>query len=425
MKKIIIILLIGLLIIPNNILAAGSVKPSVSNLNIETGKTVSFNITASNSAGQIVVSSSNISIATVDVGTTWVDNNTVKVNVKGIKEGTTTIKVVLHDVSTYDEEVLTNTYSINVTVKDKEVVNLSSNNNLESLTVEGYEVNKESDNIYTLNVSNEVDQINIIALAEDSKASVYGAGSKALVEGDMIFDIVIKAENGDRKTYTLKVNRESMPSLGDLITLLQTDETNINIKLGDSDVLSTEIIDSIKSSKKIVNLDYYNNENKIIYSWQLDGNKIDKTDSFNFKLNLSSTIPSEIDQAANYAKGIYLDFEHTGELPVGTKIKVYVGNHYINDEIINLYYFNEETNKLEIKETNLKVLNGYVETEIEHCSSYFLTKSNIGNVIESSNNDMVPISYLYNTILIAGILIIAGIIIYIAVAKIYPKYRKF
>ena len=85
----------------------------------------------------------------------------------------------------------------------------SKNNNLSSLGVDGYNLNetfnKESIE-YTVTVPSDVEKINITGSVEDSKASVTGLGEKEVSEGENKFDIVVTAENGSQKTYTLKVN---------------------------------------------------------------------------------------------------------------------------------------------------------------------------------------------------------------------------
>jgi hypothetical protein len=60
---------------------------------------------------------------------------------------------------------------------------------------------------YTVTVRNSVDSITLNAEANSLKASVRGAGAKTLVEGENIFTLQIKAENGDTKTATITVTR--------------------------------------------------------------------------------------------------------------------------------------------------------------------------------------------------------------------------
>jgi len=62
---------------------------------------------------------------------------------------------------------------------------------------------------YTVSVPYSVSSFTITATAADANATVAGAGVKTLNVGDNVFDIVVTAENGSTKTYTLYVTREA------------------------------------------------------------------------------------------------------------------------------------------------------------------------------------------------------------------------
>lgn len=89
-------------------------------------------------------------------------------------------------------------------------------NTLSSLTVSSgtlspmFSSNKTS---YTLNLTSEVESLEINAKATDSKAKVSGTGKKALKFGTQAFDITVTAENGSKKTYVINVNVEEKPTV--------------------------------------------------------------------------------------------------------------------------------------------------------------------------------------------------------------------
>ena len=65
------------------------------------------------------------------------------------------------------------------------------------------------------------------------------------------------------------------------------------------------------------------------------------------------------------------------------KVKTIVSSqdiHLENESTVNIYHYNIDNKKLEFIKDNLKVTDGYIEFEIEHCSEYFVTMSTIGNV---------------------------------------------
>ena len=85
----------------------------------------------------------------------------------------------------------------------------SNVNTLKSLSVEGQTISPSFDKDkldYTLTVSSKVKKIKINAEATENKATVSGTGEKELKEGENNFAIIVKAENGEEKTYNLKVN---------------------------------------------------------------------------------------------------------------------------------------------------------------------------------------------------------------------------
>ena len=94
-------------------------------------------------------------------------------------------------------------------VTDK--TNLSSNNYLSSLIVEGYELtpefNKDTTE-YTLNLASDISSISIGATAEDNNATIIGTGNQEVSEGINTIEITVTAENGNKKTYVIKANVE-------------------------------------------------------------------------------------------------------------------------------------------------------------------------------------------------------------------------
>lgn len=61
---------------------------------------------------------------------------------------------------------------------------------------------------YAVTVPNSVSSITIGATAADSKATVSGTGAKNLNVGSNKFSVVVKAESGATKTYTVTVTRQ-------------------------------------------------------------------------------------------------------------------------------------------------------------------------------------------------------------------------
>ena len=70
----------------------------------------------------------------------------------------------------------------------------STNNDLKSLSVEGYEISPKFDkdvNEYSVTVPSTVEKINIVAKKADSYSSIEGTGEKTVEEGVNTFEIVV------------------------------------------------------------------------------------------------------------------------------------------------------------------------------------------------------------------------------------------
>ena len=374
MKKILTILLVGMIVLTgfcNNVYAKGSIKPSLSSLTMEEGGSKTFKISASNAAGRVDISTSNSSVATVSVKSKWLDNSSVSVKVTGKAVGTATITVKLSDAATFDEEVLNKTYKITVKVTEPK----SKNNNLSSISVDGYKLVKKSDTSYTLDVGNSVSKITIKASADDSKASVSGTGTKSLKEGKNTFNIVVTAESGAKKTYVITVNRKDGYYLEDLAEALKTSEPTI--KLRDGDKLTSEHLDKIKASGKTVVLNAEDKAGDFTYSWNVDGTKLSTYAETDTGIVFDSEYKEEIGKLSNYADGKYVHFEQSGSSLSGTTVKMNVGDKYTDEHILNVYLYNKDANTLTLVTNGVSILNGNIELNLKEYGDYIITRANI------------------------------------------------
>ncbi len=115
-----------------NTFASGSVSVSKHNIELEKGDSTTFTISGDNVAGLVEIESSDSSVVTVDNDKYFFDTTLgekdVTINVSAKKGGKAKIKVILSDVATFDEEELTGTEIIEVTVNDANGNNLDVKN---------------------------------------------------------------------------------------------------------------------------------------------------------------------------------------------------------------------------------------------------------------------------------------------------------
>ena len=103
-------------------------------------------------------------------------------------------------------------YTINVV----KVYPKSTNNYLSKLEIEGYELEFNKDTLeYSIKVSSDVETLDITAVAEDAGARVNIYGNSDFKEGENTVTVVVTAEDGSERTYTITVDKEAKKEVVD------------------------------------------------------------------------------------------------------------------------------------------------------------------------------------------------------------------
>ncbi len=131
---------------------------------------------------------------------------------KTLNVGNNTFNVVV----TAEDGVTKKTYTINVTREGGDntqtVTNQSNNADLKNLGIRpndfsGFKANKTE---YSVEVPNEVENIEVYAVKGNDKQTITGTGNKTLTEGENTFNVVVTAEDGTtKKIYTINVRRKA------------------------------------------------------------------------------------------------------------------------------------------------------------------------------------------------------------------------
>lgn len=302
--------------------------------------------------------------------------------------------------------------------------NRSKNNNIKELSVEGYDLTKVDNNNYTLSVPNNVTSINIKATAEDSKSKVTGAGSHDINVGENNIEVVVTAENGSQNKITIKVTRKDGYYLEDLDSVLKNNKIDdINITIKSDTKITAQDLEKIKSSGKAVKFNYYNDDKSLVYSWIIDGSKLKNTNDLLTTISNDSDNKKDILRLSNYADGLFVGLKQTSNLPSGTKIKLFVGDKYKDNDLVNVYAYVKNDDKLELVKSKLKVENGYVEFDVTDASDYFVTMSTIPSsdkVVTTTGESSSPILLIIIGIL--SLLVIGLVIAFIVKNKKNKKY---
>ncbi len=376
-----LILLLFVLMMPGKVMAAAGFNVSSTSITMYVGESKTIKITTSDSVGKLNISSSSTGVATVSDGSLFIDtvgaSKSFKITAKSI--GSTTVTVVgSSNYAAYSEEKSLQgmTKTIKVNVVERPVDNRSKNNKLKSISVEGYQLEKVNNNNYTLNVSNSVTSVKIIAVAEDSKASVSGTGVYDLKVGENKITVTVTAENGSKNTIIVKITRKDGYYLEDLDKLLKEGNNNIDIVLKSDSKVTKENINSIKNSGKVVNLNYYDSNKKLIYGFIVDGNALKESVEMLTSVE-NSPSDEKIYEKINYADGVFVRLIN-GEVPNGIKLRVNVSDKYKEGDKVNIYGY--QKNKLTLLGNDISVRNGYVEINLRDGMEYVVTKANLNLV---------------------------------------------
>ena len=215
--------------------SASSGKISISSSStVVVGNTVTVNVTLSSSTAlgawefDINYDSSYLRLTSstaenngtyfVNYGNGSMKSKTYTLKFKALKSGSTNITVGSYDVYDWNESSMSISKSnkrLTLMTQAELEASYSKNNNLKDLTVqvgeEAYEITPEFDQNtleYSVIVPTGTTVVNVSATKADSTASVDGDGEIEVTEGLNTIPIVVTAQNGDEKTYTLTVNVE-------------------------------------------------------------------------------------------------------------------------------------------------------------------------------------------------------------------------
>ncbi len=201
--------------------ATGSVRASVSSSKVTLNNT--FNVTVRVSSDTTIGSwqfnveydSSKVSLQSGDVmvvgyGDGSFSSKSYTYRFKAVGLGSATISITGAKIADYDTVSYMSTSSGGTTVNISEPVNIvySSDNNLSSLGIEDVELNpifNKNTLEYTATLAPGATTVKINAKASNNKARISGIGNIEVEEGENTLPIVVTAENGATKTYTLKL----------------------------------------------------------------------------------------------------------------------------------------------------------------------------------------------------------------------------
>ena len=130
--------------------------------------------------------------------------------------------------------------------------NASPNNWLSSLKIDDYNINFDAGKTsgYSLEVGGDISSVNISATTVNAKATVSGTGKVALKEGNNTINVVVTAENGDKRTYTVNITRNIQNKIP--LKSIALSKTELTMFDGDTATLSVSYNPSTTTDDKTV-----------------------------------------------------------------------------------------------------------------------------------------------------------------------------
>lgn len=293
------------------IVNAGSFSVSSSASSVSVGSSVTIYVSASDAVGRFSVSSSDSSVVAFNdnASSVWLDNSSSSFKFVAKSAGRAVITVTPSDCAGYDEKEITGSKSITINVNSgsssnsggstgggstnkKTVVNdtlKSSINYLSSLGVEGFNLSPAFDKEvteYDVELPNGTSSINVTGEKESSSSYVTGLGEVSVSEGVNNISVVVSAENGAKRTYSIRATvleeepvvvnvdgadftlirkSESMPSVSDYYTLSSVSINDKDIPCYVSDVTGYKLV-ALKDSSGNVSLYRYSDNTYIKYN---------------------------------------------------------------------------------------------------------------------------------------------------------------
>lgn len=394
--------------------ASPSATLTVSSNSIVNGNSVTATVTLKETMGWDVkiTSSGNTTGCTksfVDVA----NSDTTKqlsVTCKSNDIGTITFKMSGAISNSKREKVnISGTKTVNV-VKPREK---STNNNLKSLSVAGYDLSPSFNKNtleYTVNVESNVEKVTINAAKEDGYASISGTGEKDVVEGDNKFEVKVTSETGSSKIYTINVMvKDSNP-----ITKVIDGKSYTVIKRG-SVLTKPEFFTDTKTTINDTEIPSFYNER---LNLTLIGLKDDNGIIYLYKYDAKMDILEKYSSLTSKAQTII--FENNNELKDGyTKTKL-----IINEQEYEVFQSNINKDYVLIYGTNIEdnTKNWYLYNTKENSIQIYFNE-----LIDSMNNSFNKTIQEYKIVILgmSGLsILLLVVIMIILIAKSHKKKRK-
>lgn len=388
MKKYLSLLI--LLVIPFNVFAAsGSIKATYKSSSVTLNSTFNVTVTVSSDGtlgswqyglsydkSKLSLQSGDPSIVGYGDGTFKSKSYTYKF--KAIATGKATITIDNPKIADWDTDsyISTSKTDLSITITEPVVVNYSSDNNLKSLSVDGFELSPafSKDTLeYNITTLPTTEKIKINATSNDKKAKVSGTGEINIIEGTNTLNVVVTAENGATKTYIINVLVPEKDPIKytfnngeyNLLRKIPEDKKPVNfnnstIKINEEDIpcLQNENLNLtliyLRNGENKEHLYIYNHESNEVYEYNELSNNLINIYILNKEIKLKKLTKTTLNINDNIVNAYQIKKGSKDYLIYGVNTSTGKENIYLYDkenETISL--FNEDDYDYLVKKINL------------------------------------------------------------------------
>jgi len=158
----------------------------------------------------IIIIISIVSIFSLLIGTNYAENETTNEATTGTENSVLQDNDIQSDNVTNNTTDTSNTITENTTKNEVQEVTKSSNANLSNLGITPHDFKgfKPGKTFYEVAVPEDTETVEVYAKTQDEKATLVGTGMKKLGKGENKVEVVVTAEDGTTKTYTINIIRE-------------------------------------------------------------------------------------------------------------------------------------------------------------------------------------------------------------------------
>lgn len=232
-----------------------------------------------------------------------------------------------------------------------------------------------TDNVYAYSLTVYYDEA-IISATASNNGSVTLPNDLSLDFGENELEIIVEAEDGTVKTYTITITREEVSNnSSDIINALDS-MSYVTVKVESTDynkVISTTILAKLISSSEYLKYNVYNEFDEISYYVLLNAENISSSSQINYEIDFESDNEDIIDSLNYSINKFYISFESSDLLDGSLDFGVNVSEMFENSETLSLYSYSDE--EITLVDNSVSVTSGMALINVTSLGEYLLVSN--------------------------------------------------